>query len=59
MVVWFHSGMSMQYKEETMEKLQKGEIWGIVCTDAAGMVCSLTFYLNSKRHIKCGINIGT
>ena len=48
MVVWFHSGMSTQYKEETMEKLRKGEIWGIVCTDAAGMVCSLTFYLNSN-----------
>jgi superfamily II DNA/RNA helicase len=34
-VIWFHSGMSRQFKEDVMEKLRKGEIWGIVCTDAA------------------------
>ena len=49
----------MQYKEETLEKLQKEEIWDIVCTHAVGMVCSLTFYLNCKCHIEFGINIGT
>jgi superfamily II DNA helicase RecQ len=41
-IIWFHSGMSKEFKEAAMEKLRKGEIWGIVCTDAAGMV-SLVF----------------
>jgi superfamily II DNA helicase RecQ len=37
-VAWFHSGMSQQFREETVEKLRSGDIWGIICTDAAGMV---------------------
>jgi len=37
-VVWFHSGMSPEFHEEVIAKLQSGEIWGIMCTDAAGMV---------------------
>jgi superfamily II DNA/RNA helicase len=37
-VVWFHSGMSPEFCEEVIRKLQTGEIWGIMCTDAAGMV---------------------
>jgi superfamily II DNA/RNA helicase len=41
-IIWFHSEMSKEFKEAAMEKLRKGEIWGIVCTDAAGMV-SLVF----------------
>jgi superfamily II DNA helicase RecQ len=41
-IIWFHSGMSKEFKEAAMEKLRKGEIWGIVCTNAAGMV-SLVF----------------
>lgn len=41
-IIWFHSGMSKEFKEVAMEKLRKGEIWGIVCTNAAGMV-SLVF----------------
>ncbi|KAG2341405.1 P-loop containing nucleoside triphosphate hydrolase protein [Suillus weaverae] len=36
-ILWFHSGMSMQFQLDAMEKLTKGEIWGICCTDAAGM----------------------
>ncbi|KAG1829032.1 hypothetical protein DFJ58DRAFT_672027 [Suillus subalutaceus] len=37
-LVWFHSGMSTDFRAETIENLRKGEIWGIFCTDAAGMV---------------------
>ncbi|KAG2115645.1 P-loop containing nucleoside triphosphate hydrolase protein [Suillus cothurnatus] len=36
-IVWFHSGMSMQFQLDMMEKLTNSEIWGICCTDAAGM----------------------
>ncbi|KII91007.1 hypothetical protein PLICRDRAFT_553037 [Plicaturopsis crispa FD-325 SS-3] len=36
-IVWLHSGMSAEFKAKYMDKLAKGEIWGIVCTDAAGM----------------------
>ncbi|KAH7904694.1 P-loop containing nucleoside triphosphate hydrolase protein [Hygrophoropsis aurantiaca] len=36
-LIWFHSGMSSTFRQEMMRKLQKGEIWGIFCTDAAGM----------------------
>lgn len=37
-VMWFHSGMSLEFREEVIAKLQSGEIWGIMCTHAAGMV---------------------
>lgn len=37
-VVWFHSGMSSEFRAEKIEKLRSGELWGICCTDAAGMV---------------------
>lgn len=36
--VWFHSGMSMAFRSAAIEKLKSGELWGIFCTDAAGMV---------------------
>ncbi|KAF8226598.1 hypothetical protein L208DRAFT_1128875, partial [Tricholoma matsutake] len=36
-VVWFHSGMNSQFHEETISDLHKGKIWGLLCTDAAGM----------------------
>lgn len=37
-IVWFHSGMSTAFRQETLQKLRDGEIWGLFCTDAAGMV---------------------
>lgn len=37
-VVWFHSGMSTQFREDRIQKLKDGHLWGLVCTDAAGMV---------------------
>lgn len=37
--LWFHSGMSAWFQTETIRKLHSHEIWGIFCTDAAGMVC--------------------
>ena len=39
-LLWFHSGMSTRFRTETIKKLQLHEIWGIFCTDAAGMVCT-------------------
>ncbi|KIJ10206.1 hypothetical protein PAXINDRAFT_16777 [Paxillus involutus ATCC 200175] len=36
-IVWFHSGMTQEFRSEMIEKLRCGEIWGICCTDAAGM----------------------
>ncbi|KAG2754120.1 P-loop containing nucleoside triphosphate hydrolase protein, partial [Suillus brevipes Sb2] len=36
-LVWFHSGMSANFRAEMIENLRQGEIWGIFCTDAAGM----------------------
>ncbi|KAN0138442.1 P-loop containing nucleoside triphosphate hydrolase protein [Lactarius tabidus] len=36
-LLWFHSGMSQRFWTETIEKLCSHEIWGIFCTDTAGM----------------------
>ncbi|KAI9436672.1 P-loop containing nucleoside triphosphate hydrolase protein, partial [Lactarius indigo] len=36
-LLWFHSGMSTSFQTETIKKLRLNEIWGIFCTDAAGM----------------------
>ncbi|KAG2124813.1 P-loop containing nucleoside triphosphate hydrolase protein [Suillus clintonianus] len=36
-IVWFHSGMLMEFRVDVMNQLQAGELWGICCTDAAGM----------------------
>jgi superfamily II DNA helicase RecQ len=38
-LVWFHSGMSTRFWTDTIERLRLQKIWGIFCTDAAGMVC--------------------
>ena len=37
-VVWFHSGMSAEFWNKTIEDLKARRIWGMLCTDAAGMV---------------------
>ncbi|KZV82701.1 P-loop containing nucleoside triphosphate hydrolase protein [Exidia glandulosa HHB12029] len=36
-VVWFHSGMSKEFRAEKFEQFKRGELWGLACTDAAGM----------------------
>lgn len=41
-IVWFHSGMSPEFREKAIEDLKRGEIWGLFCTDAAGMVIIFT-----------------
>jgi superfamily II DNA/RNA helicase len=38
---WFHSDMSAEYRATTLERFRKGELWGLFCTDAFGMVCLL------------------
>lgn len=40
-VVWVHADMSREHNRETLELLRAGEIYGIVCTDVAGMVSIL------------------
>jgi Lhr-like helicase len=37
-IVWFHSGMMMMFHIDAISKLQEGELWGIYCTNVAGMV---------------------
>lgn len=37
-VRWIHSNMSPEYKEEVVEGLKSGEIWGVCATDSFGMV---------------------
>jgi superfamily II DNA/RNA helicase len=37
-LLWFHSGMSTRFRTDTIKKLCTHKIWGILCTDAAGMV---------------------
>ena len=37
-VVWFHSQMSDKFKREQLERLRRGELWGICTTDSFGMV---------------------
>jgi superfamily II DNA/RNA helicase len=44
-LLWFHSGMSARFRTETIEKLRTKQIWGIFCTDAAGMVSQSWFWI--------------
>ena len=49
-LLWFHSGMSAHFRTATIEKLRTNQIWGIFCTDAAGMVirfCLVVYVLGS------------
>ncbi|KAF8168693.1 P-loop containing nucleoside triphosphate hydrolase protein [Pholiota molesta] len=36
-VLWFHSTMTQQYREEQVEAMRQGSVWGLCCTDAFGM----------------------
>ncbi|KAJ3562339.1 hypothetical protein NP233_g9639 [Leucocoprinus birnbaumii] len=36
-LIWFHVGMSSHFKAEAIQKLRDGNVWGLICTDAAGM----------------------
>jgi superfamily II DNA/RNA helicase len=47
-VMWFHSGMSPEFREEVIRKLKSGEIWGIMCTDAAGMVSRVIYEMLTR-----------
>lgn len=37
-IVWFHSGMTERFKKRCIKRMADGELWGMCCTDAAGMV---------------------
>lgn len=37
-IIWFMSDMSREYKDDGVEDLTTGEIWGICSTDSFGMV---------------------
>ena len=46
---WFHSVITDKTREDDVEAMRKGEIWGFCCTDSFGMVIScnnLKFTLN-------------
>ncbi|KIK32775.1 hypothetical protein CY34DRAFT_27154 [Suillus luteus UH-Slu-Lm8-n1] len=36
-IVWFHSRMTQEFRMDMTEKLCGGELWGMCCTDTAGM----------------------
>ncbi|KAG8730922.1 hypothetical protein FRC10_002264, partial [Ceratobasidium sp. 414] len=36
-VVWVHADMTSGFNEDAMAKLKNGELFGVVCTDVAGM----------------------
>jgi superfamily II DNA/RNA helicase len=40
-VMWFHSTMSQHYHEEKVQQFCNSEIWGLICTDAFGLVSYL------------------
>lgn len=42
-VVWFHSGMSTEFREDAIERFRTGEIWGGFYTDAAVCLRDWTF----------------
>lgn len=49
-VCWFHSTMTQQYREDKVEAMREGSVWGLCCTDAFGMVslaCMFPHPLNS------------
>ena len=37
-IVWFHSGMSDEFRREVISEYEQGLIWGICCMDTCGMV---------------------
>lgn len=43
-IVWFHSHMSPEFREETLDAFRKGEIWGLCVTDSFGMVRVSIFF---------------
>lgn len=47
-IVWFHSGMTSEFRASALDKLRKGEVWGVCCTDAAGMVRDQHHHLKSS-----------
>ena len=52
-IMWFHSGMSPEFREEAIENLKNGDIWGFWCTDAAGMV-RVNIHKVFQLHAKAG-----
>jgi superfamily II DNA helicase RecQ len=56
-LLWFHSGMSQQFQTETIKKLHSHEIWGIFCTDAAGMVCKPLLSLSLRLNRLQGLDL--
>ena len=39
-VVWFHSVMTQEYREEKTDAFRNSDVWGLCATDAFGMVYS-------------------
>lgn len=56
-VVWFHSGMSTEFREDHIRRLRSGDTWGLVCTDAAGMVSSQNISRNNTERVFQGLDI--
>lgn len=55
-IPWVHSGMSDLHRESMVGLFSKGELLGVVCTDALGMVCKLCTLLEYWQ-VVCGLQL--
>ena len=49
-ISWFHSEMSDQHKKDELERLRKGEIWGLCATDSFRLVMSSSIFASLCSH---------
>jgi superfamily II DNA helicase RecQ len=56
-VDWFHGTMSQEFREEAVGRLRSGMVWGLVCTDAFGMVSSSCIQSEGRLTSSQGMDI--
>jgi len=52
--IWFMSDMSREFKDDGVEALATGKIWGICSTDSFGMVSGYVLRVNIYPHVRIG-----
>jgi superfamily II DNA helicase RecQ len=57
-IAWFHSTMSQEYRETMVDRFRKGEVWGLFCTDAFGLVSFREFLQASSLKYSQGMDVG-
>jgi superfamily II DNA/RNA helicase len=53
-IAWFHSTMSQEYRQLKVEDFRRGDLWGLFCTDAFGLVSSYFISLDVKKKTYIG-----